>query len=99
MIVLRILGWILLLAAVFVAGMTIFVAFSGGDFSVRSSGQIWFAIDPASLNGLQAGVQRNIHPLLWDPFLLFILDQPSWVLFAFLGFLGPLCIRLGRPRD
>jgi hypothetical protein len=57
-----------------------------------------FQIAPAFLNTLQAGVQRNLSPWLWDAVFLPVLEWPAWLiplaLGALLVVLGP-----GRRRD
>ena len=58
-------------------------------------GQAWFELSPNSLNGLQAGIERNIHPFLWDPVMLWLLMLPNW---AAIGGLGFLLVWLTTPR-
>ncbi len=58
-------------------------------------GQIWFEISPSSLNGLQAGIQRNLSPFLWDPVAQTILLMPPWTI---LGPLGLLCLWFGDRK-
>lgn len=48
------------------------------------------------MDALQPAVERNIHPLLWDPVLLNLLLAPA-ALIAFL--LGFLLLRLGAPPE
>lgn len=51
---------------------------------------------PHRLDFLQAQIEREIHPLLWDPLILFLLKWPSWLVLALLGL---LFFRLSRePR-
>ncbi|MTI17656.1 hypothetical protein E1162_10435 [Rhodobacteraceae bacterium RKSG542] len=52
-----------------------------------SSGQLWFDISPSSLNAAQAGIQRHVSPLLWDPVLQWLLTLPPWVIFGPIGLL------------
>jgi hypothetical protein len=40
-------------------------------------------------------IERNLHPLLWDPLLLTLLMMPAFI--AFLG-VGLFLLRLGRRR-
>jgi hypothetical protein len=42
-------------------------------------GAVVFAYAPPLLNTLQAGVQRNLSPWLWDEAILPLLEQPSWL--------------------
>ncbi len=50
----------------------------------------------ARMDTLQPTVERNIHPLLWDPVLLNLLLAPA-ALIAFL--LGFLLLKLGTPPE
>jgi hypothetical protein len=58
-------------------------------------GAVLYRLYPPFLNTLQAGVQRNLSPELWDSALLPLLEWPVWVLPAVLGLLFML---LGRKR-
>lgn len=58
-------------------------------------GQLWFSVSPETLNGAQAGIQRNVHPLLWDPVIQSVLLAPSFVVF---GILGALLMLAGRRK-
>lgn len=62
---------------------------------VKSLGEVWYMLDVASLNLTQAVIQRNVHPLLWDPVLQWILTLPAWLV---AGILGLLLLYLGRKR-
>lgn len=42
---------------------------------------------PASFPLLQPAVERHIHPLLWDPFLLALFLLPTFLVLAVLGLL------------
>ncbi|MCV6548614.1 MAG: hypothetical protein OIF56_15275 [Cohaesibacter sp.] len=62
---------------------------------VKSLGESWFEFDHESLNLAQAVIQRNLHPLIWDPAIQSILTMPAWLVGGLLG----LCfIYLGRKR-
>jgi len=87
MIVGRIIGWILIVLALGVAGWELFAFFADGKYVIHSLGQLWYVIDRASLNTTQAAIQRHVLPALWDPVLITILRGPAWVIFALLGLL------------
>ena len=59
-------------------------------------GEHWFQLHAASLNASQAGIQRNVHPALWDPVIVALLQTPTWVVFALLGL---LLFWIGRRRQ
>jgi hypothetical protein len=58
-------------------------------------GAFIFRIDPPFLNTLQAGVQRNLAPWVWDEVILRIIEQPVWVI---PGVLGVILLLSGLPR-
>ena len=51
-----------------------------GTYRAIPAGQVWFEIHAASLNLIQAMVQRFFHPLLWDPVIATMLQWPAWSL-------------------
>ncbi len=55
----------------------------------------WYNYSRASLGLLQAGIQRNLHPLIWDPVIQSILQAPTWFVFGVLALLFAL---IGRRR-
>lgn len=91
----RIVGWVLILAAVAVLGADALVALESGQFGPRPMGQLWFQLDAGSLNLLQAVVQRYLHPSIWDPGIVTVLLLPAFVVLAVPGVLMAL---LCRPR-
>jgi hypothetical protein len=91
----RVLGWLLILAAVAVLGADALVALESGQFGPRPAGQLWFQLDAGSLNLVQAVVQRYLHPSIWDPGITAILLLPAFVVLAVPGVLLAL---LCRPR-
>ncbi len=60
-------------------------------------GASWYDVSPDSLNLVQAVVQRNVHPYLWDPIIQWILLQPTWAVFLVLSLLLYM-IAWRRPR-
>ena len=96
MVLLRIIGiWFLLVAMVaLTVDGTQSLATSDG-WVATPLGQHWFQLHAASLNTFQAAVERHVHPYLWDPMLINLLQIPTWMLF---GGLGLLIYWLGRKR-
>ena len=45
----------------------------------------WHAASPDSLAMVHSMVVRELHPLLWDPVLTFVLALPGWLVFAALS--------------
>ena len=66
-----------------------------GTLSFSAVGEIWFDLDSASLNLAQAAVERHLHPLVWDPFIQWLLLAPAWVL---AGIVGSVLVLIGRRR-
>lgn len=58
-------------------------------------GAHWFQFAPDSLNAAQAGIQRHVSPLLWDPVIQSILLMPTW---AIAGLLGLVFVWIGSRR-
>ena len=50
---------------------------------------------PASLAAAQRAVQKNIHPVVWDPLIKSFLSLPAWASF---GVIGLLLAYAGRRR-
>ena len=58
---------------------------AANELSLTQLGQ--WAVDyfPARMAALPGAVAQNLHPLLWDPVLLFVLKLPGWLVFAVIG--------------
>ncbi len=86
---LRIVGFVLIAAAVLFAITSIWYSVIG-----RSTGlslyDVWYKFLPASLNLLQ----RYLWAGLWNGIYV-ILIQPAWMV---VGIIGLLCVGLGRRR-
>lgn len=100
MIVCRALGWLLLALAIAA------LAFEGvnwlmtGEWRIFAAGELWFTLDPVSLNLVQAVTQRYLHPALWDPVAIELLQWPAWVIFGAPAILLlVLCRRRRRAGD
>ena len=52
---------------------------------MTSLGQAWFDVHAASLNLVQALIERYTFPFLWDPVFVSVLFLPGWVVFTLLG--------------
>ena len=63
----RILGWLLILAALGSLAFDLNRLANGEVFYLSPLGQVWFTLDPGSLNLLQAIVERYIWQRLWGP--------------------------------
>lgn len=90
---LGLLGVVLLIAALWPAAREA-MALAAGAHAFIPLGQLWFEIDPPSLNMTQAGIQRHVAPWLWDDLVQPLLEQPAWPVLAALG----LVLLWLRPR-
>jgi len=95
MIVGRIIGWILVTAAVAIFARDILASIDTGSLAMMSAGELWFRIDNGSLNLAQAVTQRYLFPSLWDPVIVTVLIWPAT---AVLGVPGMILARLCRRR-
>ncbi len=59
----------------------------GESVAFQQLGQVWYELDPASLNLAQAIVERYLHAVLWDPVILTLLYWPSVPVLAVPGVL------------
>ncbi len=55
-------------------------ALNQGSYRVIAAGELWFRLHPYSLNLSQAVIQRYVHPGLWDPIIVGLLQWPFWSL-------------------
>lgn len=81
----RVIGWLLLLAAAALLAHDIVAWRQGGEFAPLVLGQLWFSIDRASLNLVQAVIQRYVAAWLWDPVIETALLAWAFAVFAAAG--------------
>lgn len=91
----RIIGWILVIAAVAVFARDILSSIDTGALELMSAGELWFQLHNGSLNLAQAVIQRYVSPSLWDPVIVTVLIWPAT---AVLGVPGMILVRLCRKR-
>lgn len=88
-------GWVILAAVIALVNDVTHAYQTGAKMSFASLGKDWYALSPASLNQLQAGIERHVHPILWDPGILTLLRLPA---FGVLGVFGIALYALGLRR-
>ena len=95
-----ILGWLFVLAALAVAVWEVLSPDEKAGVQLRPAGELWYRLDVASLNLVQAVIERYIWPPLWDPVLSSLLHLPALVVPAVPGLvLAVLChTRAKRKR-
>ena len=72
-----ILGWFLVAVTVGVAGWEVLAPSPAGSPTFRPAGQLWFELDRASLNLVQAVIERYVWAPLWDPVIASLLQMPA----------------------
>jgi hypothetical protein len=81
----RLLG-LALLAGAFAAGVIDGAAsIAANQLSITPIGRPLYLVFPNKFPLVQAFVERQIHPLLWDPVLVNILMLPTWLVLAVIG--------------
>lgn len=93
----RLIALALILFAAVVAVADVRRAAADGDWTVSPLGKVWFELDPASLNMLQAGIQRRVAPWLWEDVMQPVLIWPAAPVLALAGMALLLATR--RRRD
>ena len=92
-------GWFFTLAALAVALWEILDRDPDKGFQFRPAGELWYRIDVASLNLVQAVIERYVWPPLWDPVLSSLLLLPAIVVPAVPGLvLVVLCHARAKRR-
>lgn len=71
---------------------------AANEIVMQSLGATWFELDTASLNLAQAVIQRNVHPILWDPVMQSVLMMPAWLVAALIGLMFIYFGRKRRPK-
>ncbi|MEQ1941472.1 hypothetical protein ABMA32_03515 [Mesorhizobium sp. VNQ89] len=50
-------------------------------------GESWASVSPSTLEETQSFIVEKMHPLVWNPVMVFILGQPGFLVFGLLAFL------------
>lgn len=93
----RILGWLAIVVAVATAVLMIAARFAGQGPG-QPLGQLWFTVDVGSLNLLQAVVERELWPPLWDYIVFPVLRLPAIVVALAAVAVGALLLFVTRRR-
>ena len=94
----HIVAWAALILALLIAMRDGLTSLEQNALVIRRLGQIWFEIDPPSLNLAQAVVERYLAPWLWDDVIIHILQVPAVAIFAVLGIGFMILSRSSRMR-
>ena len=94
----RWIGRLLIALALLALGGDLRIWIDGGAFDLIPLGALWGKISLPSQNLVQAVLERYIHPYLWNPILLEILQWPAVYDFAVPGIVFAFLFRRRRPR-
>jgi hypothetical protein len=94
----RVLAWLFLLLAMMCAGAEIVRSLEASAWEPLAFGYLWFMVDPGSLNFSQAIIQRYVHPTLWDPVIVTVLQWPMWLVLGIPGVILWLFSRRKKQR-
>ena len=79
-------GWALLGVAFFTAAAeTVTHTVPGVGGMIVSAYDLWYTISPKSLVIARITIERNLHPIFWDPLLVTVLQLPAWLIFGVPG--------------
>ena len=94
-------GVLFVLVMALIIGLGLWLVVSGHS-ATAITGQLWFELDNGSLNLVQAIIQRNVAPFLWDPLAITVLNWPLWqavpVTALIAGLIGLILLTLAWPR-
>jgi hypothetical protein len=91
----RLLGAVLLLGGLCLLGCDLIGAWQHGSVQCAALGQLWAALDPASLDRFQATVARYLSNASEGGAATWLLVQPA---FSIAGLAGIFLLLLTRPR-
>ncbi|HTY70282.1 MAG TPA: hypothetical protein VMH36_26755 [Alphaproteobacteria bacterium] len=94
----RAIAGILLAMALIVAGHDALNYWQTGTYDPLQLGTLWYQVDRASLNLVQAVVERHLHPVLWQDVIFPLLVWPAWLVLGGLAVLFGLLSGPRRPR-
>ncbi|WP_374446868.1 hypothetical protein [Stella sp.] len=97
----RLLGWLLVAAAIVVVGRDAANAWYQGAWTFVPAGELWYQLHPPSLQGLQPLVQSRLFafwPEVWDVAVVPVLALPAAALLGGLGLVFLLLFRRRRRR-
>jgi len=97
-VVLRVIGWLLILAALALLGRDVLRWVASGHWAATPTGKLWYQLSPNSLGLLQAGIERHVWRPLWNDGIFPILLQPVWLVLGVAGIVLVALFRRSRKR-
>ena len=98
MVVLRVIGWLLIVAALLALGWDLFFWIHDGQFGFQPAGAAWYRVSPGSMNRIQALIENHIWKTLWNPVAETVLRLPLCVVLGIPGLLLALIARTRKRR-
>lgn len=83
----RLMATVSLAIAVIMAVLDLTRTIAAARLVVTPLGESWASVSPSTLASLEAVITGSMHPLVWDPVVVFILQQPGFVVFGAIAFL------------
>ncbi len=77
----RVIGLFVLAFALILAVLDITRSITASAIILTPLYEAWTSVSPQSLQSAQEAVESWVHPILWDPIVLFLLKLPSWLVF------------------
>jgi hypothetical protein len=84
---LRLMATFALAVAVIMAVLDVTRTIAASRLVLTPLRESWRAVSPSTLERLQSFIVDQAHPLLWNPVMVFILDQPGFAVFGLLALL------------
>lgn len=92
----RLVASLALAVAVIMAVLDVTRTIAASHLVLTPLGASWVSASPSTLDAMQAFLIDNAHPLVWNPVMIFILDQPG---FAVFGIIALLFYAIGRRPE
>jgi ABC-type sugar transport system permease subunit len=97
-VVLRVIGWLLIVAALLALGWDIFFCIHDWHFGFQPAGAAWYRVWPSSMIRIQALIENHIWKTLWNPVIETVLRLPLWLVLGIPGLLLAFLARTRRRR-
>ena len=98
MIVLRVIGWLLIAAALLALGWDLFLWIHGGHFALSAAGRLWYIVWPRGFNFAEHTVAGLTSKSFWDSVNRAVLAQPLLFVAGSPGLVLALIARRRRRR-
>jgi len=95
LIALRVIGWLLIVAALFALGWDIFLWIHDGHFALTPAGKLWYQLSSRSFNFAERVIADHIWKPLWFSGVMTVLSLPTLLV---AGVPGVLLAVVGRRR-